>query len=223
MSAMPHDFSKLGTDRPVPNGVYYQLKPEGEHIGIPGIGYWLPVIGDAPVDFTFTHQWDAADNLAKKMLDGVAQDKGGELGSLAWKGAQHNLGGSVYGSGCTVFNSSAAPTISVASKLFSTGGTNLIDMLENLRNDTHARLGGGGGFGFKGGTLATPGWWTINVISFATGGSGGVNVARMQDMICTGLKVTMYSPWLGKEPSLMEMRIDFQHAYPGLAESMKFG
>jgi len=260
-SKLPHDFSTLGKEVTIATGVYYHLIPKmdiaSKHLGSVGSGFWFPVVGDMPVDFSFTHQWDQADNLAKKMLGAAASNIGGDIGDLAFKQAQHLLGGGLYVSGCSVFNSSAPPTISVATKLFSIGGRNLIDIIEALRGDTHARLNGGQskigqgaaalggaaaggldkafgegttqnlldkakGTGVKAGSIDHPGWWDVEVVSHAGDGSAKI-VAKMKDMICTGLKVTMYSPWIGIEPSYMELRVEFQHAYPGLTESMSFG
>lgn len=253
---LPHNFAALGTEQgsgAIATGIYYKLIPKtdkaSKHQKITS-PIWFPVTGDAHVDFTFSHQWDQADNLGKKFLAGVANKAlGPDFGDLAFKQGQHFLGGGLYVSGCSVYNSSSPPTITIATKLFSTDGNGkILNTIERLRWETHPRRGGGaseagkagaalGGAageamansivkateaaGGKAGSIDHPGWWDVEVVSFA--GGGAATVAKMSDMICTGLKITMYSPWIGKEPSIVEIRMDLQHAYPGLAESMSFG
>lgn len=234
--SMPHDFSKLGQEKVIATGVYYHLIPirsgyASRHLdSIPASGFWFPVTGDSPVDFTFNHTWDAADNLTKKALDTVGGSGGvvGEAVQLGVRQAQHFFGGSFYVSGCSLYNTSAPPTINVNTKLFSVGGNNLIKIVEALRADTHARFTEISGIslsvsfaGAKAGVVRHPGWWEIRVVSFADGSTNVV--ADMRDMICTSMKVTMFSPWLGMEPCYMELSLGFQHAYPGLCESMDFG
>lgn len=229
---LPHNFSKITEmgSGVISTGTYYVLTPTFDNASPhPAVKapIWLPVTGDNPVDFSFNHQWDQADNVSKKIADAVSLGLlGGEWGSLAYKQGLHTMGGGPYVSGCAVFNSSSPATISVASKLFSSDGSgSLVELVEKLRSDTHANMAAGGTsntVGVRGGAISHPGWWKIEVISFADGGSESI-IASMKDMICVGLKVTMHSPWVGKDPSLMELRVDFQNAYPGLAQSMAFG
>jgi hypothetical protein len=229
-STMPHDFSTLGKTQTIATGVYYHLIPKkatgSSHLDSIGDGFWFPVTGDSPIDYSFNHTWDLADNLAKKQIDSIGSGGGisGDAIQLGVRAAQHYLGGSLYASGCALYNTSSPPTINVSTKLFSVGGNNLINIIEGIRGDTHGRLGSGGAAaGVKAGTIEHPGGWDVEVVSFA-GTSGGTNIVSfMKDMICVGMKVTMYSPWLGIEPCYMELSLTFQHGYPGMSESMKFG
>jgi hypothetical protein len=249
---LPHPFDQTGNNQIIPSGVYYHIIPKSDgpaskHPGIPGTGFWFPVSGDHPIDFTFTHEWDRADNLAKKLISSVARGIGNTLAGaggaealdfLARQG-QHTLQGSLYFSGCAIYNSSAPPSISINTRLFATGNGNLIKIIEMLRYDTHGRLNEGDvsaavasatnsqdignkvqeiqkAGGVKSGRIEHPGWWDVEIISGA-GGGGNQVVAKMNDMFCVGMKVDMYSPWIGQEPSFMELSLSFQHGFPGVA------
>ena len=52
-------------------------------------------------------------------------------------------------------------------------------------------------------------------------------IAHMKDMVCTGMNITMYTPFVsgdeGMEPSMTEIDISFKHGFRGLRRSMSFG
>ena len=42
-------------------------------------------------------------------------------------------------------------------------------------------------------------------------------------MVAKSMDVTMYAPFIGKDPSLIELSLGFSHGFRGLRESMSFG
>jgi len=165
---------------------------------------------------------------------------------LVSRNLQHHLGGGPSASACAVYVDSSPPTINVRTKLFSPDGSgSIIGLLEEFRSDfTGGTVGAPSasafssagaaaqsaiaGFnslvataGVRGGIISHPGWWTIEIVSFA-GGSNSV-LMTMKDMIAKSMDVTMYSPFIGQDPSLIELNIGFSHGFRGLRESMSFG
>lgn len=208
------------------NGVYYRLNPKssafGEHLFDGPI--FLPVTDS--IGWGFSHSWSEADNLVKNITSSLVGDRAAALIDNVSRYAQRAFGAGLHASACSVFADSAPPTINVKSKLISGDGSGkVIRFLEKLRKDTHSTLKGGEAGGYQGGIVDHPEWWEIQVVAFA--GGDKTIIADMKNMVCTGLNVTMYTPFVsgekGMEPSMTEIDIAFKHGFRGLRRSMSFG
>ena len=71
------------------------------------------------------------------------------------------------------------------------------------------------------GWVTHPEWWKVEVISYASGAA--VPIIKMTDMHAVSFEVTMFSPFIGKDPSTVELNIGFKYGFRGYRESMSFG
>jgi hypothetical protein len=71
------------------------------------------------------------------------------------------------------------------------------------------------------GLIKHPGRWDIRVVSYADNGKSNI-VSSMKNMLCTGMNLTFNSPWIGKDPQTLDLKLDFRYAFKSFAESMKF-
>lgn len=139
---LPHNFIP-GEEPMVKYGTYYRLEPISGATDAHVIkkAFYLPVTDT--VNWSFSHEWNEADNLSKNIIDSVESKVPFNLGRSFSKYAQRKIGGSVHVSSCAVYVDSAPPTINVRTKMFSPDGKGqLLRLVELLRQDTHGALGG---------------------------------------------------------------------------------
>jgi hypothetical protein len=242
--ALPHHFTP-GTRFGIGTGTWYRLEPQTGSADSHVIErtLWFPVTDT--VQFSQQHIWNESDNLGKNFMSTVSE-LGSVLGNtgrdLASRFAQRGTGfltgvgtsGGPHLSACSVYVDSSPPTMTVRTKLFSPDGSgSLIALLEELRADFTGTIGtsvGGFSTGFtaaqtaglaQGGLVAHPEWWTVEVVSFA--GKSEATLMSMKNMHATQMDVTMFAPFIGKDPSLVELSIAFTHGFRGVRESMSFG
>lgn len=236
--ALPHHFTP-GTNFGIETGTWYRLNPQNGSAGshIIGDAQWFPVTDT--VSFSQQHIWNESDNLGKNMMASVSE-LGGIAGAtgkdLTSRFAQRGIGiatGSTSGgphlSACSVYVDSSPPTLTMRTKLFTPDGSGiLINLLEKLRADFTGTLGNTGGSTStgagklaQGGLVAHPEWWTVEVLTFASGSKSVI--MSMKDMHVTSFDVTMFAPFIGKDPSLVELNIGFMHGFRGIRDSMSFG
>jgi len=237
--ALPHNFTP-GTTMGIAKGTWYRLKPEGgDHVVKDAV--YLPVTDT--VGFSQQHNWNEADNLGKNTMDALenvvkAIPVLGAGASIISRSAQHRYGGGPSYSACAVYMDSSPPTVSVRTKLFIpdgsgsimkllesfradfTGGMKSDDALSKAVNSIAAAASSAGAVG-RGGMITHPGWWTVDVVTFAGGGASVL--MHMEDMIAKSMDVTMFAPFIKQDPSLVELTIGFGHGFRGLRESMSFG
>jgi hypothetical protein len=228
-------------------GTYYKLEPKQGSVGSHVITrtIYLPV--QDTISWSFNHVYNEADNLSKNIIDNLAQ-RGGALGSAISKFAQRKIGGSVHISSCALYVDSGPPALNVKTRMFSPDGSgSILYLLELFRQDTHGSLGGSGlanttvggaandviggavsavnslagNSVAQGGTIDHPEWWNIQVVTYSK--DGVVVLADMKDMLCRSMNVTFFSPFYGREPSMMDLELAFQYGFRGTRESMSFG
>ena len=100
----------------------------------------------------------------------------------------------------------------------SSGGGAVVSSINSAVSVLNKASGGN----LRGGLITYPEWWTVEVVSFA-GGQGANVLMSMTDMLAKSMDVTMYAPFIGKDPSLVELSLGFSHGFRGLRESMSFG
>ncbi len=245
--ALPHNFVP-GTPMGIATGTWYKLIPKSGAAGTHVITkeLFLPVTDS--VSFSQQHNWNESDNMGKNLIAGaegmLSQLPGGSVMTAivdtVSRGVQKNvIGGGPSISACAVYMDSSPPAISVKTKLFTPDGSGVVmNLLEDLRADFTGGLttkGKGASINASiallndkagknvtsGGVIDHPEWWDIQVVSFA--GGGAAVLMDMKNMIPKSMDVVMYAPFIGRDPSLVDLTIGFGHGFRGLRESMSFG
>jgi len=219
--ARQHTFSlsgdkSNGDPMGIKYGTWYFLKHNDK--GNP-YKIWLPVNEQISYDFQHTYKnIDALGGIGQWIND--LQNN-----SILGSAMQRYAGSSVHVSGADIYQQSEAHNIAVVSRVFSPDGSGkLIETADKIRELTTGKIDMGGSSqsaGIQGGLIDHPRSWNVQVISFASGGEH--IISDMPDMICNRCSFVLSSPYIGKDPQVMEIKLDFKFRFNSWNDSMKLG